>query len=332
MRTALLSAGLLAVVGSGCDAASGEGVEPDVTPPAGHPCPDLAATPAESRLWSGTEVAPLALRLPTPVGERVQVTQGNDGAFSHFGEERYAWDFGVPLGTTVYAAAGGVVVWVEEGHTAFGPEPELRSEANFVVLDHGGGLYTNYVHLEVNSVLVRPGDVVGAGEALARTGQSGQMTGPHLHFHVENVWSESVPARFATPDGCTLVPLLDQWVTAWEVPLLDRDRRSTAPHDTYAEDGVIELVGLPARLIARHERVEIAGATTLDGAEVVWFLLLPPAGGTALFAQDFPVRDGRFRGRLELAEVPAGQYGVALVASQGGPVSVPRSVRLALVE
>jgi|GEM_PF-2171124 len=301
--------------------------------PAGHPCPEIAFAPAGTAEWEdAAAVAPLALRLPTPLGLRVQVTQGNDGTFSHFGEERFAWDFGVPLDTLVYAAAGGVVVWMEDTRTSFGISPEFRHEANFIVLDHGGGLYTSYVHLEAGSGLVLPGDVVRAGDPLARTGLSGQMTGPHLHFQIENVWSTSVPARFATPLGCEHLPLQDETVVAWQVPLVENDVLSPLPPDTFEEDGVVDLVGLPARLLELDARPTVSGRTTLPGATDVYFLILPPLGGDAVFGQDFEVVDGVFEGVLDLSEVEPAQYGIAFVASTGGGVTVPRSVRAAVIQ
>ena len=300
--------------------------------PPGHPCPEFALPPAGTAAWDDGTIAPLALRLPTPLGEPVRVTQGNDGAFSHFGDERFAWDFGVGLDTQVFAAAAGVVVWVEDTRTSFGVGPEFRLEANFVVLDHGGGLFTSYVHLEAGSALVAPGDIVRAGDVLARTGLSGQMTGPHLHFQVENVWSTSVPARFATPLGCEHLPRQDETVVAWSVPLAANDRLSEMPADSFLDNGVSELIGLPGRLFALAETPLVRGRATLPGATVVWFLILPPGGGNAIFAEDFAVVDGRFEGRIELVDVPADQYGVALVAGTGGAVSVPRSVRAAVVD
>lgn len=301
--------------------------------PAGHPCPELAFAPSGTAAWEDvTVVAPLALRLPTPLGQRVQVTQGNDGTFSHFGDERFAWDFGVPLDTPVYAAAGGVVVWMEDSRTSFGTTPEFRWEANFIVIDHGGGLFTSYVHLEAGSGMVRPGDVVDAGDVLARTGLSGQMTGPHLHFQVENVWSASVPARFATPEGCTHLPLQDETVVAWPAPLVTSDVLSEMPADTFDDNGVVDLVGLPARLLEVPAHPRVSGRTTLPDATDVYFLVLPAEGGNALFAQGFEVVDGAFDGVLDLADVEPNQYGIALVASDGGSVSVPRSVRAAVIE
>lgn len=316
----------------GYDATETADTSLEVSIPADHPCPELAVAPARSQLWADGLIVPIALRLPTPPGLAVRVTQGNNGSFSHFGDERYAWDFAVELGTPVHAAAGGVVVWVEDSRTSFGTGPEFRGEANFAVLDHGAGLFTSYVHLEYGSALVAPGDVVEAGDVLATTGLSGQMTGPHLHFQVENVWSESLPARFATTSGCRLMPQQDEYVTAVEVPLAALEATSRMPADAFAEDGVVELEGLPARLFERAERPWVRGRATLEGAVEVWFLVLPAQGGTAVFAQRFGLVAGELAGELDLSEVEPGQYGVVMVAGDGGRVTVPRSVRAAIIE
>ena len=50
------------------------------------------------------------------------------------------------------------------------------------MLDHGGGLYTFYFHLQDS--LVTPGDVVQKGQEVGRGGATGRATGPHLHFGV----------------------------------------------------------------------------------------------------------------------------------------------------
>jgi murein DD-endopeptidase MepM/ murein hydrolase activator NlpD len=55
---------------------------------------------------------------------------------------------------------------------------------NHVILDLGGGLFAFYAHLKPGSVRVREGDRVRRGQMLALTGNSGNTTGAHLHFHV----------------------------------------------------------------------------------------------------------------------------------------------------
>ncbi|QKV96801.1 transglycosylase family protein [Streptomyces sp. NA02950] len=81
-------------------------------------------------------------------------------------------DFAVPIGTPVHAAAGGKVVTAGWGG-AFGYQ---------VVIRHTGGLYTHYAHL--SAVSVRAGQTVEAGRRIARSGNTGNTTGPHLHFEV----------------------------------------------------------------------------------------------------------------------------------------------------
>lgn len=300
--------------------------------PDAHPCPEWERAP-ETRLWHQDEVAPLALRLPLPDGVEAVVSQGNDGEFSHFGDQRFAWDFAVPYGTTVHAAASGVVVWVEDTQVGAGPGIEWRELANFIVLDHGGGLFSSYVHLAVGSALVAPGDVALVGQVLAETGESGQLTGPHLHFQVENVWSESVPAVFARGLSCDWVPSEGERVVGRAVRLSTEVSVSELPAASFEEDGVVDAAGLPARLLSRSEAYSVSGRAPARAATEVYFLALPPTGGTAVFAHRFPVAANRtFGGKLELTELPEGQYGWALVAGTGQAVRVPRSVRAAVVD
>lgn len=61
-----------------------------------------------------------------------------------------------------------------------------KANGNYVTLDLGAGRYVSYEHLKPGSVLVRPGDRVRAGQAIARVGNTGDSIGPHLHFHVSD--------------------------------------------------------------------------------------------------------------------------------------------------
>lgn len=79
-------------------------------------------------------------------------------------------DFAAAEGAEVYAVAGGIV-------TAADYDVE---KGNYVVLDHGGGLETEYQHMK--SLLVSAGQSVVQGQVLGYMGSTGNSTGPHLHF------------------------------------------------------------------------------------------------------------------------------------------------------
>lgn len=81
-------------------------------------------------------------------------------------------DFRSPRGTPVRAAARGRAVLVDD----------LFFTGKTVVLDHGGGLYSLYAHLE--SFTCAQGDLLDAGTVLGRAGSTGRSTGPHLHWGV----------------------------------------------------------------------------------------------------------------------------------------------------
>jgi murein DD-endopeptidase MepM/ murein hydrolase activator NlpD len=83
-------------------------------------------------------------------------------------------DIAAPLGTPVVAAADGEVLFVgvQSGY------------GNVVILRHGEGLVTVYAHN--SEVLVREGARVRRGDVVAKVGQSGRTTGPHLHFEVRD--------------------------------------------------------------------------------------------------------------------------------------------------
>jgi murein DD-endopeptidase MepM/ murein hydrolase activator NlpD len=100
-------------------------------------------------------------------------------------------DFPAPVGTPVLAAAGGVVLAIEQ-HPEYG---QLLS------LDHGNGLVTRYAHL--SRVLVAPGDLVRREQEVAEVGSTGRSTGPHLHFEVLLGGAPQNPSRFLARSGTT---------------------------------------------------------------------------------------------------------------------------------
>lgn len=85
-----------------------------------------------------------------------------------------ALDYGVPIGTNVYAAAEGVVLVAGWSNSGYG---------NYVCLQHSNGMRTYYAHGN-GTFYVREGAVVQKGQLIMLSGNSGRSTGPHLHFEV----------------------------------------------------------------------------------------------------------------------------------------------------
>jgi len=93
-------------------------------------------------------------------------------------------DFAAPIGTPIFAAAGGVVSSAEQ-HPVYG---------NAVTIDHGNDLSTLYAH--ASKLAVKVGDIVKRGQKVAEVGTTGRSTGPHLHFEVHVKGQPQNPAKF----------------------------------------------------------------------------------------------------------------------------------------
>ena len=144
-------------------------------------------------------------RLPYGDGVSFPIIQGYGAKLSHRGAERFTLDFGMPVGTPVHAARDGVVVLVEDSHDAGCAHEDCGRFANFVVVLHSDGTTGEYFHLEHGSAQVRVGEPVARGQRLARSGNTGFSTAPHLHFGVyrtgQDRTTESLAVRFQTRRG-----------------------------------------------------------------------------------------------------------------------------------
>jgi murein DD-endopeptidase MepM/ murein hydrolase activator NlpD len=125
---------------------------------------------------------------------------------SHFnpgnrGVGLYAIDFDMPIGTPLVAARAGKVVAVQDRFVD-GNDRDL--EENFVMIQHDDGSVARYIHLQQGGVLVAQGDDVRQGQRVARSGNSGQTGGPHLHFDVQTCGPNLPPHYNALPCGMTL--------------------------------------------------------------------------------------------------------------------------------
>jgi murein DD-endopeptidase MepM/ murein hydrolase activator NlpD len=145
--------------------------------PTATPTPTPTATPASTarRVPGGQGEPPLAWPLEGVLYGRYGVRAGrrHDGI-----------DIAAPEGTPVLAAADGTVIYAGE-QSGYG---------SIVILRHADGLVTLYAH---NSrLLVEDGDRVRRGQPVARVGQTGRTTGPHLHFEVRQGTRPKNPLLF----------------------------------------------------------------------------------------------------------------------------------------
>jgi murein DD-endopeptidase MepM/ murein hydrolase activator NlpD len=101
---------------------------------------------------------------PVSGGVRTQGLHGKNGV-----------DIGGSIGQIVYASAGGTVLLARTGGWNGG-------YGNYIIVSHSNGSQTLYGHL--NAVYVTTGQTVAQGEAIGELGNTGNSTGPHLHFEV----------------------------------------------------------------------------------------------------------------------------------------------------
>ncbi|MCD7443706.1 M23 family metallopeptidase [Streptomyces lincolnensis] len=109
-------------------------------------------------------------------------------------------DFAVSSGTRVVAAHGGTVVKAGANGAGDGP-----AYGNAVVVKHGNGTYSQYAHL--SRVDVKVGQIVRTGQRIALSGNTGNSSGPHLHFEIRtsaNYGSAIDPVAFLRGKGVTL--------------------------------------------------------------------------------------------------------------------------------
>ncbi|MDW7988142.1 MAG: urea transporter [candidate division WOR-3 bacterium] len=134
------------------------------------------------------------------------VSQGNNDEITHKYDWQYAWDFEVidndgknfikdgteltdyyAFDKPVLAPASGTVIkvvdWISDN--PIGQVNTKDNWGNFIIIEHNPRLYSLLAHLKQNSVKVREGEFVKAGQVLASCGNSGRSLVPHLHFHVQ---------------------------------------------------------------------------------------------------------------------------------------------------
>jgi len=192
-RDAPASAALVARLAGGGEVLETLAVEPrawriqhvDMARPAGGPTPEYqriregelrligAARTRDSQSpgWAQRFIWPVSARVSGPFGAQ-RIYRGGVSAAYHSGVD-------------LAARAGAIVVAPADGVVTLAPPPRFSLEGNLVIVDHGMGLSSAFLHLSV--ALVRPGQSVRQGQPIGRVGATGRATGPHLHWSL--VWN-----------------------------------------------------------------------------------------------------------------------------------------------
>jgi murein DD-endopeptidase MepM/ murein hydrolase activator NlpD len=162
----------------------------DARPPA-PPRIEPAAGPASHRELAALpppRVGSASGRFLWPVRGRLVSDYGTDAG----GTRNDGINIAAPAGTTVLAAAAGVVAYAGN---------ELRGYGNLVLIKHANGWMTAYAHNSV--LLVKRGQKVRRGQPIARIGATGAVSRPQLHFEVRHGTKALDPTDYLPPGGTT---------------------------------------------------------------------------------------------------------------------------------
>jgi murein DD-endopeptidase MepM/ murein hydrolase activator NlpD len=169
---------------------------PAASPPRGEASVGSIATadsPHSARVVSPTppEAAPSAVKTAEPAGSlpsfrwpvRGRVIAGFGPSPS--GTQNDGINVAVPEGTPVKSAEDGVVAYAGN---------ELKGYGNLVLIRHSNGFVTAYAH--ASEIMVKRGDAVKRGQVIAKSGQTGNVTSPQLHFEIRKGATPVDPAQY----------------------------------------------------------------------------------------------------------------------------------------
>lgn len=150
----------------------------------------------DGQFYIHPKASPYVLPWDTGLEYKTGLVNCSESFHAEGNPDQYAYDFQMPIGTVFTAARGGVVFEIVEDQPSEGGGP-----GNHVVIDHGDGTYSYYLHSPQNGIGVEVGQTVSRGDILGITGQSGQAGYPHLHFIVvrnDPAWPYvSIPISFS---------------------------------------------------------------------------------------------------------------------------------------
>ena len=149
------------------------------------------------------------LRIPWPCGVEYRVSQGHNTGSHQNLQNAWAWDFSIPVGGEVVAAADGVVRAVRSNSTRGGCGSAYVNDAHYITIRHGDGTEAAFTHLLAGSIPFSVGDTVKQGDVVGKVGLTGWVCGAHLHFNIQKAcdgpWvCETIPAEFISVGDPTL--------------------------------------------------------------------------------------------------------------------------------
>ncbi len=149
-----------------------ETIDPQITEPEDEVWYALSEPVTPDRLWAGLFQSPVA---PSPCGftdmfGNRRSYNGSPYNFFHTGLD-FCYNYNSEI-NEIYAPADGIVVFAGS----------LIVRGNAVMIDHGLGIYSGYMHQE--EILVEVGDQIETGQVIGIMGETGRVNGPHLHFEI----------------------------------------------------------------------------------------------------------------------------------------------------
>ncbi len=134
-----------------------------------------------------------------------------DGRQRERGSDRHRNESYYAHGKDLLAPAAGTVVHVVDGVPENRPPERGRAGGNGLIIDHGFGEFSALWHAIPGSLEVQVGDRVQTGQRVAKVGNSGRSTGPHIHWHVSNRIPGETTEVFGLPAEMTNVLVDDTW-------------------------------------------------------------------------------------------------------------------------
>jgi hypothetical protein len=192
-------------------------------PTGSQPCANgcVVAPPGTPDYCKASGGSPGSYRLPWKAGTSMWLTQDcNDSCCAdHVGNDKYSWDFANQTNFDVVAARGGTVTHLKINSQSGCGNSSCAGYANFIVIDHGDGTQSTYLHLKGFTLdpAVSCGATVQRGQRLATAGTTGWSTGTHLHYEVSKTHAGAPTCECGSNgQGCATnyVPWSNFWPNA----------------------------------------------------------------------------------------------------------------------